>query len=60
VTDKTALDLWYVRHASLRLDLKILVSTLPIVLFGERVDCAVVRLAWQDLHRLEGRGGVGE
>ncbi len=60
VTDKTALDLWYVRHASLWLDLKILVSTLPIVLFGERVDGDVVRLAWQDLHRLAGRGGVGE
>ncbi len=60
VSDKVALDLWYVRHASLTLDLKIIMATLPIVLFGERVDGEVLRLAWQDLHGLEGRGRVRE
>ncbi len=60
VADKTALDLWYVRHASLKLDLKILVATVPMVLFGERVRGDVVRLAWRDLHALEGRGRVRE
>jgi lipopolysaccharide/colanic/teichoic acid biosynthesis glycosyltransferase len=60
MTDKAALDLWYVRHASLKLDLKIILATLPIVLFGERVDGEVVRLAWRDLHGLEGHGRVGE
>lgn len=56
VADKAALDLWYVRHASLKIDLKIIFATLPIVLFGERIDGEVVRLAWQDLHGLEGHG----
>lgn len=60
VTDKAALDLWYLRHASLGLDMRIIFSTLPIVLFGERVDGEVVRLAWQDLDGLDGRGRVRE
>lgn len=59
VADKVALDLWYVRHASFVLDLKIMAATLPLVLFGERVNGEVVRLAWQDLHGLQERA-VGE
>lgn len=58
VADKAALDLWYVRHASFKLDLKILFATVPMVLFGERVDGDVVRLAWRDLHGLGERGEV--
>ena len=50
VADKTALDLWYVRHATLGLDLKIVAATVPMILFGERVDKGAVRLAWRDLH----------
>ena len=52
VADKTALDLWYVRHASLVLDLKIAAATVPMVLFGERVDRGAVRLAWRELRKL--------
>jgi lipopolysaccharide/colanic/teichoic acid biosynthesis glycosyltransferase len=60
VADKTALDLWYVRHASLRLDLRILVATVPMVLFGERVDRSAVRLAWRDLRTFGVRDRVDE
>jgi len=55
VADKTALDLWYVRHASLLLDLKIILATVPMVLFGERVDRSAVRLAWHELRKLDVR-----
>jgi lipopolysaccharide/colanic/teichoic acid biosynthesis glycosyltransferase len=36
--DKLALDLWYIEHASLLLDLRILVRTVTVILRGERVD----------------------
>lgn len=55
MADKVALDLWYVRHASFLLDFKIMAATLPLVIFGERVDGEIVRLAWRDLHGLQGR-----
>jgi lipopolysaccharide/colanic/teichoic acid biosynthesis glycosyltransferase len=35
--DKLALDLWYVDHRSWRLDARIVVKTLGVVLFGERI-----------------------
>ena len=35
--DKAALDVWYVRNVSLALDLTILLGTVPILIFGERV-----------------------
>ncbi len=60
VADKTALDLWYVRHASFGLDLKIVAATVPMILFGERVDKGAVRLAWRDLRALGLRDRVGE
>jgi lipopolysaccharide/colanic/teichoic acid biosynthesis glycosyltransferase len=60
VADKTALDLWYVRHASLALDFKILAETVPMVLFGERVDRGAVRLAWRDLRAVSVDGAVGQ
>lgn len=60
VADKTALDLWYVRHASLKLDLKIAAATVPMVLFGERVDRGAVRLAWRELRRLGARTAMAE
>jgi lipopolysaccharide/colanic/teichoic acid biosynthesis glycosyltransferase len=55
VEDKVALDLWYVRHASFLLDLRIMAATVPMVIFGEHVNGGIVRLAWQDLHELRGR-----
>jgi lipopolysaccharide/colanic/teichoic acid biosynthesis glycosyltransferase len=35
--DKAALDAWYVRNMSLTLDLKILLETVPLLIFGERI-----------------------
>ena len=35
--DKAVLDVWYVRNVSLALDLKILLGTVPMLIFGERV-----------------------
>ena len=43
--DKAAIDIWYVANATLLLDLKILIRTIPIVLFGERVDAEAAQLA---------------
>ena len=60
VADKTALDLWYVRHASLTLDLKIIAATVPMVVFGERVDRGAVRLAWRELHKLGAGAATAE
>src|SRR5262249_20383669 len=36
--DKAALDMWYVRNMSLSLDLKILLGTVPMLAFGERIE----------------------
>lgn len=36
--DKLALDLWYVEHASMRVDLAIIIRTLAVVFMGERVN----------------------
>jgi lipopolysaccharide/colanic/teichoic acid biosynthesis glycosyltransferase len=47
--DKTALDIWYVYNASIRLDLKIAIKTLRIVVFGERICKDSMELAWHDL-----------
>jgi lipopolysaccharide/colanic/teichoic acid biosynthesis glycosyltransferase len=44
--EKLALDLWYIRHRSLRLDLLILWKTLKVIVLGEHVDDA-------QLHRAE-------
>ena len=49
MTDKAALDVWYVRNASLLLDLEIVLRTVPIVLFGERVDATSIQRAWREL-----------
>jgi lipopolysaccharide/colanic/teichoic acid biosynthesis glycosyltransferase len=47
--DKAALDIWYVRHASMALDLKILFRTVPMVIYGERIDRASIDLARREL-----------
>lgn len=47
--DKAALDIWYVRNASLALDLRILRATATMVLFGERVNHAAIDRAWAEL-----------
>lgn len=52
--DKLALDLWYVRNASLALDLAILVKTIGVVLCGERINARQIKGAYASDHR--GRG----
>jgi lipopolysaccharide/colanic/teichoic acid biosynthesis glycosyltransferase len=47
--DKAVLDIWYLRHASLWLDLTILVQTLPTMVLGERSKPEAVRQAWSEL-----------
>jgi lipopolysaccharide/colanic/teichoic acid biosynthesis glycosyltransferase len=46
--DKAALDVWYVRNASLKLDIEIVLRTVVMVLFGERVSAEALRRAWTE------------
>ncbi len=48
-SDKAVLDIWYVKNASLRLDLKIVFGTLRMIGFGERTDGDAIAEAWRDL-----------
>ncbi|MGF1562727.1 MAG: sugar transferase [Geminicoccaceae bacterium] len=45
IADKFALDLYYIRHASLALDLRILYLTVKMILFGERINASAIRQA---------------
>jgi lipopolysaccharide/colanic/teichoic acid biosynthesis glycosyltransferase len=47
--DKAAMDVWYVQNASFGLDLRIMAHTLPMMLFGERVNRGAIEQAWTDL-----------
>jgi lipopolysaccharide/colanic/teichoic acid biosynthesis glycosyltransferase len=47
--DKAVLDIWYVRNASLYLDLKIALKTVPMVVFGETISRASIEEAWSEL-----------
>jgi hypothetical protein len=49
--DKNALDIWYVQHASLGLDIKILVRTPLVLLRGERVNQFALRAARKGFER---------
>jgi lipopolysaccharide/colanic/teichoic acid biosynthesis glycosyltransferase len=49
--DKAALDVWYVRNASLFLDAKIVLRTVAVVLFGERTRGELIEHAWRDLFK---------
>ncbi|WP_246721852.1 sugar transferase [Methylosinus sp. H3A] len=46
--EKNALDVWYIKHASLRLDLEIVIGTLMVALAGERLNERAVdhAIAW--------------
>lgn len=48
---KLSLDLWYIDHASLRLDLAILLKTLRVVLLGERVGTPMLGGTYAGRHR---------
>jgi lipopolysaccharide/colanic/teichoic acid biosynthesis glycosyltransferase len=50
--DKNALDIWYVQHASLSLDIKILVRTPLVLLRGERVNQFALSASRKGLERL--------
>jgi lipopolysaccharide/colanic/teichoic acid biosynthesis glycosyltransferase len=52
-SDKAALDVWYVRNASLALDAEIVLRTILVVIVGERVDAAAIRHAWRELRLVE-------
>ncbi len=49
--DKAALDIWYVRNASLLLDVAIILRTIPMVLVGERMSEGLIQRAWNDLQQ---------
>jgi lipopolysaccharide/colanic/teichoic acid biosynthesis glycosyltransferase len=53
--EKIALDLWYVAHASLWLDVRILLLTLRTIIFGERVNDTHLKVA-QDFLLRHSRG----
>jgi lipopolysaccharide/colanic/teichoic acid biosynthesis glycosyltransferase len=49
--DKAVLDVWYIRNASLALDLEIVLCTVAMVVFGEQVNDAAIRRAWYELRQ---------
>ncbi|MBY6240006.1 sugar transferase [Methylosinus sp. Sm6] len=53
--DKAALDIWYLRNASLALDIEIVLLTITLVVFGERVDPVAIRKARRDLRQASPR-----
>jgi lipopolysaccharide/colanic/teichoic acid biosynthesis glycosyltransferase len=44
-SDKWILDIWYAQNASLGLDIKIVLRTVKMVLFGDRIDTEAVNQA---------------
>jgi lipopolysaccharide/colanic/teichoic acid biosynthesis glycosyltransferase len=48
-SDKCVLDIWYLKNASFALDLEILLRTVKMVLFGDRVNTEAVHKARRDL-----------
>jgi lipopolysaccharide/colanic/teichoic acid biosynthesis glycosyltransferase len=55
--DKAALDAWYVRNVSLTLDLKIMLETVPMLIFGEQLTESAVVHARRDMQ--QGARAVG-
>jgi lipopolysaccharide/colanic/teichoic acid biosynthesis glycosyltransferase len=58
-SDKAALDVWYLRNASLWLDISILARTIPMLVFGERTEAEAIRQAWEELARGSGKNRSG-
>jgi lipopolysaccharide/colanic/teichoic acid biosynthesis glycosyltransferase len=50
-TDKAALDVWYVKNISFILDVKIMLGTIPMILFGEKVESDAIVQAWRELEK---------
>jgi hypothetical protein len=55
--DKAALDMWYVRNMSLALDLRILLGTVPVLAFGERIAETASETRFIGLSGSSGRSG---
>lgn len=47
--DKATMDLWYIRNASFRLDMRIAFMTLRMLVMGERADHKAIADAWRDI-----------
>src|SRR5262249_59033453 len=47
--DKSALDVWYLKNASLWLDVKILLQTVAMLIAGERRNSGAIRSACEEL-----------
>ena len=47
--DKWILDIWYIQNASFVLDIKIIFSTVKMVLFGDRINAEIVNQARSEL-----------
>jgi lipopolysaccharide/colanic/teichoic acid biosynthesis glycosyltransferase len=54
--DKTALDLWYIKNASILLDLKIAFRTVFMLINGEHPNRAAIQQAWEDIKACSGAG----
>lgn len=59
ISDKAAMDLWYIRHASFRTDVLIAWKTARMILFGEKPDGAAVDAAWRDAEEWLDQLGAG-
>lgn len=50
--DKAALDRWYVDNMSFALDIEVMLRTVPMILFGERVNAEAIRVACAAIGRV--------
>lgn len=50
-SDKTALDIWYIRHASFALDFKIALKTVVMIVYGEKIDPEAIKRAWLEVRQ---------
>jgi hypothetical protein len=49
--DKTALNLWYIKHASLLLDIKIAFRTILVLFGNEDANHSAISAAWRDINK---------
>lgn len=56
--DKAALDVWYIMHASLWLDLAIVLRTVSLLVLGERVNAAALNAAHARLEQMRAKPAV--
>ena len=57
--DKNALDIWYIKNASLWLDTKIMLRTLLVFVRGERINVKMLELAWDAIDKMNRQDAVG-